>query len=53
MHMMEEERTPGFLEELQALDEGKKRKVLIAAVAIMMVLVVFVWMLYFNGIVVS
>ncbi len=40
-----------YLAELQALDEPMKRRVLVAASAVMMAIVVYVWIGYFNSIV--
>lgn len=42
-----------FLEELWALDEPTKRKVLVISTIVIMIVVVFVWVAYFNNIVVS
>ncbi len=42
-----------YLAELQSLNEPMKRRVLIAASAVVMALVVFVWVGYFNNIVMS
>lgn len=41
-----------FLKELQALDESTKRKVLVVSVIVIMVGVLFVWVAYFNSIVI-
>lgn len=48
---MSKEEENNFLEELQALGEPTKRKILIVATAIIMVIVVYVWFGYFNGLV--
>jgi hypothetical protein len=40
-----------FLETLQSLDEPMKRRVLVASSAVMMAVVVFLWIGYFNNIV--
>lgn len=44
---------PGFLERVRALDEPVKRKVLVFSSIIAMVLVVAVWLMYFNDIVMA
>lgn len=41
----------GFLEELQSADRATKKKVLVASSAAAIILVVFVWIGYFNTIV--
>jgi len=43
----------GFIEKLRSLDEPAKRKVMFGAVAVSMVLVVYLWLVYFNTIVPS
>jgi type IV secretory pathway TrbL component len=40
-----------FMEELRALDEPTKRKILVVAVAVSMIVVVYLWLAYFNSIV--
>jgi hypothetical protein len=40
-----------FLEELQALEEPTKTKVLIVTTIILMIVVIYFWLVYFNGIV--
>ena len=40
-----------FLEELQALDSGKKRNILIIVTVVLMALVLYIWLGYFNNIV--
>ena len=40
-----------FFEQLQSLDESMKQKILIVATIVIMVVVVYVWIGYFNGIV--
>ena len=40
-----------FLEELQALEEPTKTKVLVVSTAILMIIVIYFWIAYFNGIV--
>ncbi len=40
-----------YLEQLQALDEPTKLKVLVAATAVIMIVVVYFWLAYFNNIV--
>jgi hypothetical protein len=42
-----------FLEKLWALDESTKTKILVGATAIVMVIVVSLWYLYFNSIVIG
>jgi hypothetical protein len=42
-----------FLEELQALEEPTKTKVLVVSTAILMIIVIYFWIAYFNGIVSS
>ncbi|HUC02200.1 MAG TPA: hypothetical protein VMA75_04885 [Candidatus Paceibacterota bacterium] len=42
-----------MLEELQSLDDKQKRRVLVVATIIIMVIVVGVWILYFNSIVIG
>lgn len=48
---MYEENKKSFLEELRSLDESMKRKVAVAATAILMVGVVYIWIGYFDGLV--
>ena len=48
---MHYESKKGFWERLQALDEPTKNKVLIVATAIIMVIVVYFWVAYFNNII--
>ncbi len=43
----------GFLEYLQTLPEPVKRRVLIAATAVVMAIVIYVWLAYFNGLLAS
>lgn len=38
-----------FLKKLQSLDESAKQKVLIGATAVIMAIVVFAWITYFNN----
>ncbi len=47
--MYEEEKSP--LQKLQSLDEPTKRKVVVGASAVAMVIVVYFWVAYFNGLV--
>jgi hypothetical protein len=49
---MEESRAQKFLKELQALDEPAKNRVLIIATVVIMIVVLFVWIVYFNSIVI-
>ncbi len=46
-----EQKSRTFLEELQALDESVKRRVLTVATVVVMVVVAYVWVGYFNGLV--
>jgi hypothetical protein len=41
----------GFLEELQSMDEGAKKRVLIISTIVIMIIVVGIWLVYFNTIV--
>lgn len=41
------------MEELRSLDESTKRRVLIAVVMVSMIVVVYLWLIYFNSIVAS
>ena len=47
------EQQKGFLERLQSLDESTKHKILIGATAVIMIVVVYFWLAYFNSIVVN
>lgn len=47
---MHEEKPKGFIEELQSLSDVHKKRVLIIATIVIMVIVVGVWLSYFNGI---
>ena len=49
---MEENRIQDLLEKLQSLDEPTKRKVLIGSTVVIMIVVLFVWVAYFNSIVI-
>lgn len=40
----------GFLEEIQSLSEGTKKRVLIIATILIMIIVITVWFAYFNSI---
>ena len=40
-----------FLERLQSADDGTKRRWMFASVTIVMVIVVYVWLAYFNNLV--
>lgn len=42
-----------FFEKLQSLDEPRKRTILIVSTAIIMIIVIYFWAVYFNGIVSS
>jgi cytoskeletal protein RodZ len=48
---MDEQKTKGFLEEIQSLSDGTKKRVLVISTVIVMVIVIGVWMSYFNNIV--
>lgn len=48
---MEEEKQKSFLEEVQAFDEPIKRRILIVATVVVMLVVAYVWVGYFNGLV--
>lgn len=50
MRAMYGEHEKGFLEKLQSLDERTKQWILIAATAVIMIVVVYVWLAYFNSI---
>jgi hypothetical protein len=49
---MEENRAQKFLKELQSLDEPAKNRILIIATVVIMIVVLFVWVAYFNSIVI-
>jgi cytoskeletal protein RodZ len=49
---MEENRAQKFLKELQSLDEPAKNRILIIATVVIMIVVLFVWIAYFNSIVI-
>ncbi|MDO8574088.1 MAG: hypothetical protein Q7R86_00475 [bacterium] len=40
-----------FLEKLQSADEGKKRRWMVLITLVVMVVVVFVWLSYFNSLI--
>ena len=42
---------PNFIQRLQALDDPRKQKVLIGTSIVIMVIVIYLWLAYFNGIV--
>jgi hypothetical protein len=48
---MEEEKQKSFLEEIQAFDESVKRKILVVATVVVMIVVAYAWVGYFNGLV--
>ena len=50
---MPEELPKSFLEELQSLNEPTKRKVLVVATILIMFVIVYFWLGYFNGLVAS
>ena len=41
----------GFLEEIQSLSEGTKKRVLIIATVLIMIIIVGAWAVYFNGVI--
>ncbi len=43
----------GFIEELRALNEPTKRKILVGTVAVSMIVVIYLWLAYFNSIVLN
>jgi hypothetical protein len=43
--------TKSWIEGLQALDERTKHKVLIAATIVIMIIVIYLWLAYFNNLV--
>ena len=49
--MMKETGGKSFLETLQALDEGTKKKIMIIATIVIMAIVIYFWLAYFNGLV--
>jgi hypothetical protein len=49
--MYQEEPQKSFLEELQSLDEPVKRRILVVSAIIIMAIVIYVWLGYFNGLV--
>ncbi len=53
MHTMREEPKKSFLEELQSLDEPTKRIVMIVLTVVIMVVVIYVWLAYFNNLLAS
>ena len=40
-----------FLEKLQAADEETKKRIIVVATAVIMTLIIFVWLSYFNNLV--
>jgi hypothetical protein len=48
---MSEEHQKTFLEELRSLNEPTKRKVLIVATIVIMAIILYLWLGYFNGLV--
>lgn len=48
---MNEEHQKSFLAELQSLDAPTKRKVVIVSTVVVMVIVIYLWFGYFNGLV--
>lgn len=48
---MDENGKKNFLEQLRASDEGTKRKIIIITSCICMVIVLYVWLGYFNNLV--
>ncbi len=49
--MEEGNRAEELLRKIQSLDENSKRKVLVVSTVVIMAIVVFVWLAYFNSIV--
>lgn len=45
------EESKGFIEKLQSLDGPAKNKVLIVATAVVMVIVIYFWLAYFNNLI--
>jgi hypothetical protein len=45
---MYEEKPKGFIEELQSLDDVKKKRVLIISTVVIMAIVIVVWLSYFS-----
>ncbi len=50
---MHEGRKKGFLEELQSLDESTKNKIMIVTAIMIMAIVIYVWLGYFNNLIAS
>lgn len=50
---MEEKHKKSFLEEMQSLEEPAKRRILIVATIVVMIVVIYIWLGYFNSIVAS
>ncbi|MGC9598854.1 MAG: hypothetical protein ABSE18_00500 [Minisyncoccia bacterium] len=48
---MREAEKKSFLEELQSLDETTKTKILVVATAVAMIIVIYVWLAYFNSLI--
>jgi hypothetical protein len=48
---MRVESKKSFLERLQSADEAKKRRWMIASTVIVMVIVIYVWLAYFNNLI--
>ena|SRR5690348_3509077 len=53
MRAMIDEPKKGFLEELQSLSEPTKRKIMIVATVVIMAVVIYVWLAYFNNLLAS
>ena len=51
MYMSAEENKKSFIDELRSLDEAAKQKIMIVATMAIMIVVVYVWFGYFNGLV--
>ncbi len=51
MRVMREAEKKSFLEELQSLDEATKTKILVVATAVAMIIVIYVWLAYFNNLI--
>ena len=51
--IMNDPRAKGFIEELQSLEEPTKKKILVVSTVLVMAVVVYVWLGYFNNLVSS
>ena len=48
-----EQQKKNLIEQLQSLDEGTRRSILIATAGVAMAIIVYLWLAYFNNIIVS